>query len=217
MTFTPPTQPSPHFKLWKAVNGKSLGGTTVDETKTAVGTYKMACETFKADPQRWTSRSKDGKLSPRDRANVGFFKKGRIESVSKQLQSCKTTIDLIVGIATFIDDIPGDIEDTEIRANVLRQIEEEHKALSASRKLLDELRVKVQEDVLVKAAGEKQNRSTHLVFGNQNSGFQIGISNGPISGISFEARQVLALLRTAVQDNASERKCSARLKYLPQW
>jgi hypothetical protein len=41
------------------------------------------------------------------------------------------------------------------------------------------------EEVIAKATSESQNRSTQVTFGNQNSGFQIGISYGPISGISF--------------------------------
>jgi hypothetical protein len=87
-----------------------------------------------------------------------------------------------------VGDIQEDIETTESKADALRQIEEEHKALRASRKLLDELLMKVQEDTVVKAAAEDQNCSTQVTFGSQNSGFQIGVSNGPISGISFGAK-----------------------------
>jgi len=76
-------------------------------------------------------------------------------------------------------------DSTENRADVLKQIEEELKALSASRKLLGELLLKAQEDAVVKAAKESQTRSTTVTFGTQNSGFQIGMSYGPISGISF--------------------------------
>jgi hypothetical protein len=77
------------------------------------------------------------------------------------------------------------VDSTENRADVLKQIEEEHKALSASRKLLGELLLKAQEDAVVKAAKESQTRSITVTFGTQNSGFQIGVSNGAISGISF--------------------------------
>jgi hypothetical protein len=69
--------------------------------------------------------------------------------------------------------------------NAVKQIEEERAALGSSRKLLEELLSKAQEDVIARAACESQNRSTRVTFGNNNSGFQIGISNGPISGISF--------------------------------
>jgi hypothetical protein len=76
-------------------------------------------------------------------------------------------------------------ERTKNRADALRQIEEERKALSTSRKLLNELLSKAQDDAVAKAATESQTRSTTVTFGAQNSGFQIGVSNGPISGISF--------------------------------
>ncbi|KAK2764262.1 hypothetical protein FQN54_008954 [Arachnomyces sp. PD_36] len=211
---------------------KPLGRTVADETKIAIGTCERACKIFRSNLQRWTSHSEDGKLSRRDRANVGFFKQDQIESMSKQLQRCKITINSMVGVATLYSSIRhahvteeiketistkqieirtaidatnerraevgkrleehgvdknmrGSVGGPESRADALRQIEEERTALSASRKLLDELLVKVQEDVVMKAATENLNRSTHITFGSENSGFEIGISNGPISGISF--------------------------------
>jgi DNA-binding transcriptional regulator GbsR (MarR family) len=71
----------------------------------------------------------------------------------------------------------------EKRADILNTVEEELRALSASRKLLAELLSKVQEDAVTKAAAEPG--STTVTFGAQNSGFQAGVINGPISGISF--------------------------------
>jgi hypothetical protein len=209
---------------------------------------------FRANLQRWTSHSEDGRLSWQDRAKVGFFKQSQIRSMSQQLQSCKITINSVVSIATLyvlltghlpgsedaddltyryssirhthiteeiretistrqteitiaigksdeqlaevgkrlqklnvVGDIQEEVPRTESKADALRQMEEERKALSVSRKLLDKLLLKAQEDAVVKAAAN-QNCSTRVTFGSQNSGFQIGISNGPISGISFGAK-----------------------------
>lgn len=72
----------------------------------------------------------------------------------------------------------------EGKVEALRQLEEERKAVNASRKLLDELLSKSQEEAVAKAAGN-QSRATTVTFGNQNSGFQAGIINGGISGINF--------------------------------
>jgi hypothetical protein len=80
---------------------ESLGGTIVVESKAAITTCVRACDVFRADLQRWTRHSEDGKLSWQDRANVGFFKQRRIKSVSEQLQSCKITINSVVSIATL--------------------------------------------------------------------------------------------------------------------
>ncbi|OJD27363.1 hypothetical protein ACJ73_01247 [Blastomyces percursus] len=100
-------------------------------------------------------------MSWRDQEDVGFYRKGQIESISKQLQSCKTTIDLIVGIANIVRNayrLPGNdniyivmsrhscirharVTDDIRKAISSRQIQVS--ALSASRKLLDELLVKV--------------------------------------------------------------------------
>lgn len=82
-------------------------------------------------------------------------------------------------------DDQAEAESTKNRADALRQIEEEHKALSTSRKLLNELLSKAQDDAVAKAVTESQTHSTIVTFGAQNSGLQIGVSSGPISGISF--------------------------------
>lgn len=76
-------------------------------------------------------------------------------------------------------------EGTENKTDAMRQMEEERHALSVSRKLLDELLSKAQQEAVAKAATENQDRPTTVTFGTQNSGFQLGISHGPISGISF--------------------------------
>jgi len=69
----------------------------------------------------------------------------------------------------------------EGKAEALRQLEEERKALDASRKLLDELLAKSQEDAVAKAANGGQSTSTTITFGNQNSGFQAGVIHGGVS------------------------------------
>jgi hypothetical protein len=80
---------------------KSLGGNVADESKVAISSCTRACDTFRADLQRWTRHSEEGKLSWQDRANVGFFKQRQIKSTSEQLQTCKLTINSVVGIATL--------------------------------------------------------------------------------------------------------------------
>jgi hypothetical protein len=77
------------------------------------------------------------------------------------------------------------IQNAEDKDKALEQIKEEQIALDYSRKLLQELLSKAREEVISKAASESQNRSTQVTFGNQNAGLQIGISNGPISGLTF--------------------------------
>jgi hypothetical protein len=80
---------------------KSLGGTVANESKVAISACTRACDMFRVDLQRWTRRSEEGKLSWQDRANVGFFKQRRIKSTSEQLQSCKLTINSVIGVATL--------------------------------------------------------------------------------------------------------------------
>lgn len=78
---------------------ESLGVAT--QSLSAIKTCDEACETFRKDLQRWTKHSEDGKLSWRDRINVGFFQDENIKSLSTRLQTCKTTLILAVSTATL--------------------------------------------------------------------------------------------------------------------
>lgn len=77
------------------------------------------------------------------------------------------------------------LDDARREVDMVRQLQEEQSALTLSRKLLDELVAKLQEDSVSRASGEKQDYSAQVTFGSQNSGLQIGVSHGPISGITF--------------------------------
>ena len=80
---------------------ESLGGTIAEESKTTISMCTRACDEFRTDLQRWTRHSGDGRLTWQDRANVGFFKQGRIKTMSEQLQNCKVAINSVVSIATL--------------------------------------------------------------------------------------------------------------------
>jgi hypothetical protein len=102
-----------------------------------------------------------------------------IMTTDKQLVKVESTL----GELQLTGADPEIVQNTEDKDNALMQIEEERTALDSSRKLLQELLSKAQEEVISRAASE--NRRTQVTFGNQNAGFQIGINNGSISGISF--------------------------------
>lgn len=80
---------------------KALGTNIAEESKAILGIYKGTCDILRADVQRWTRHSKEGKLAWQDRASVGFFKHGRIKSMSEKIQSYKTTINSIVSVANL--------------------------------------------------------------------------------------------------------------------
>jgi hypothetical protein len=85
----------------KDVEWELLGNTVVEQSKATINTCTKACDMFRADLQRWTKHSDEGKLSWQDRANVGFFKQRRIKTISDQLQTCQISINSVVGIATL--------------------------------------------------------------------------------------------------------------------
>jgi hypothetical protein len=106
--------------------------------------------------------------------------KGAITTADKQLTVLEKKLEEL--------DLSSDGEEAagpkEGKAEALRQFEEERKAINASRKLLDELLSKSQEEGVAKAAGN-QSSSTTVTFGNQNSGLQVGTINGGVFGITF--------------------------------
>ena len=79
----------------------SLGADVAQQSKTTISSSTQACNLFRADLQKWTKHSEDGKLAWLDRANIGFFKKDQVKAMSEQLQSCKLAINLNVGVATL--------------------------------------------------------------------------------------------------------------------
>ena len=80
---------------------ESLGTSVAEQAKTTVSSCTETCDVFRADVQRWTKHSEDGKLVWQDRVNVGFFKQSQIKAMSEQLQNCKLTINSVVNIATL--------------------------------------------------------------------------------------------------------------------
>ena len=64
-------------------------------------------------------------------------------------------------------------------------LEQEQKAFAASLQLLHELLAKLQAETVAKAAAQSQGSVGTTTFGGQNSGFQAGLINGGVSGISF--------------------------------
>ena len=79
----------------------------------------------------------------------------------------------------------------EGKDEALRQLQEQGEALTASRKLLDELLAQAQEEAVAKAAEGYQSGSTvslsgNVTFGAGNRGMQTGhIAGGNFSGMRF--------------------------------
>ena len=80
---------------------KSLGQAVENQSKFAISTCKTACDAFMEGLRHWTKHSTDGKLTFRDRVNVGFMQKQKMKSLSAQLQNCRSTINAVASIATL--------------------------------------------------------------------------------------------------------------------
>lgn len=78
-----------------------ISADVAEQSKKTISSSMQACNLFRLDLQKWIRHSEDGKMAWLDRANVGFFKKAQMMAMSEQLQSCKLTINLIVGVATL--------------------------------------------------------------------------------------------------------------------
>jgi hypothetical protein len=92
------------LKLLQGIENReweSLGTNVAEESKKTISSCTQACDLFRSNLQRWTKHSEDGKLTLRDRANVGIVKQDQIKAMSEQLQNCKLTINSVVSIATL--------------------------------------------------------------------------------------------------------------------
>ena len=76
-------------------------------------------------------------------------------------------------------------ENIESKAQALQQAEEERSALELSRKLLNELLSKSQEEAIAEAAAENRSGSITVAFGNDNLGFQAGTISGGVRDLTF--------------------------------
>ena len=70
-----------------------------DQCQDTIDRYKSACKGFRDDIQRFTKRTRDGKLSWQDKLNVGFFNRKRVEGMARQLQSCKLALASVFSVA----------------------------------------------------------------------------------------------------------------------
>jgi type I site-specific restriction endonuclease len=77
-----------------------LGAEAADKTQKAVRSREDACTGFHTQLKEWTKHSDpDGKLSRRDRFQIGFFEKEQIKVLQRQLQSGKASLNNTVAVA----------------------------------------------------------------------------------------------------------------------
>lgn len=79
-------------------------------------------------------------------------------------------------------------QDEEDMDSATWAIGEEVKMLRSSQETMKELLSSIQAQLTQSTAGAVSKVSTNVSFGKNNSGFQVGTSSGPISGISFGSR-----------------------------
>jgi len=65
------------------------------------------------------------------------------------------------------------------------QIEGEHKALLATRKILEDLLPKTQEQAIHDTTQQTHQQSIQVTFGDKNWGSQIGVNYAPIGNMHF--------------------------------
>jgi TolA-binding protein len=105
--------------------------------------------------------------------------KGAITATDKQLVVLESRMEEL----DLSSDNDEEAATREGKAEALQQLEEERKALEASRSLLDELLSKAQEEAVAKAAAKSPDSSTtvsNMTFGNQNSGQQNSVVYGGV-------------------------------------
>jgi len=124
---------------------KSLDQNVAEQSKATISSCTQACNLFRADLQKWTRHSEDGKLTWLDRANVGFFKKDQAKAMSEQLQSCKLAINLIIGVATLYSSVRHSHVTEEIKKTISIKQDEVNSAITTADRQLVVLENKLEE------------------------------------------------------------------------
>jgi hypothetical protein len=109
-----------------------------------------------------------------DLTNLSQTTDTRLSCLEKSLEEMKPS---------NIDRETVEEEESEDRLGAIAQLEQESTVLKASQALLPELLARLKSEEMEKIAG-RQVASTHLSFGHNNSGFQVGINQGSISGVT---------------------------------
>lgn len=132
--------------------------------------------------------------------SYGSIRQGRaVESIQGTLQARQQEIVQAVGVTerqlaamdihtqpnSENEEMPQHIQSAESTAQAEQRNRDDREALRVSAALLKELSIKSEREELLKAAEREQSRTTTVTFGSNNSGFQTGIINGPVSGITF--------------------------------
>ncbi|RDW68063.1 hypothetical protein BP6252_09459 [Coleophoma cylindrospora] len=115
---------------------KLLGAGVDEHSKTTISSCTRACGLFRADLQRWTRHSEDGKLVLRDRASVGFFKQGQIKDMSEQLSNCQLAINTVLSIATLYSSVRNSHITEEIKKTISTKQAEVNSAITTADKQL---------------------------------------------------------------------------------
>ncbi|KAF5227311.1 hypothetical protein FAUST_11860 [Fusarium austroamericanum] len=123
---------------------RSLGEPVVTQSKTAMNLCRKSCSKFQAAIDYWTRHGKDGKLSWRDRTEIGLFRQDHIKSTSSQLQNCIRTLTSVVSIATFQSSLQQASANEEMMGMVLTREREIAKIFTATETQLGEVNAKLE-------------------------------------------------------------------------
>lgn len=144
------------LKVVDSSEWESLGQEVVDGSEFAISTCAKACDTFRNDLKSWTKHSKNGNLSWRDRANVGFLKQQRMKSLCEQLQNCKIVIGTTVSVATLHSSLRHTHITEEIKRTISTKETEIAEAIVATDKQMVETGNRLQQLSIADPAQEDQ-------------------------------------------------------------
>ncbi|KAI0440423.1 hypothetical protein F4803DRAFT_553082 [Xylaria telfairii] len=115
---------------------EALGSSVIKQCEETASTCTESCKKFRSDLQGWTRHSSDGKLSWQDRTNVGFFRQGRIKSMSDQLHHYEASLNLVISTATFHSSLQHARVTQDIKTAILEKTTEISSSITSTDKQL---------------------------------------------------------------------------------
>lgn len=112
-------------------------------------------------------------------------RKGELAIVSQANSDRLAEVERSIRDLELFHNRPDDEDDDEDQESAETQLSEEAKALKAGQVLLPALLAHLSSGRFEEMARQNRSTNTNVSFGNQNSGFQIGVNDGNISGVTI--------------------------------
>ncbi|KAI1302223.1 hypothetical protein F5Y03DRAFT_212701 [Xylaria venustula] len=173
----------------------ALGASVIEQSTITITTCTESCKNFRANLQEWTRHSDEGKLSWRDRTNVGFLKQSQIRAMSEKLHGYQLSLNLVISTATLHSSVHHAEVSKDIKAAILKQAAEINNSIATT-------------DQQLATVNSKLERIDHNseAPGTADGACDEGVPRGVLEEDRVSLQMLQKLLETLKSSNEKERE-----------